>query len=54
MLIPDLAPKITGMLIGLPIEKIKGYLVSFAALKKKVSEAIELIKFMSEKEQKPD
>lgn len=54
MLVPELAPKITGMLIGLPVEKIKGYLVSFDALKIKVNEAVELIKLVKEKESKDD
>jgi len=36
---PERAPKITGMLIELPVEQIKGYMQSFEALKVKVMEA---------------
>lgn len=39
----DNAPKITGMLIDLPIEEIKGYLNDFNRLKLKVNEALSLL-----------
>ena len=37
------APKITGMLIDLPVEEIKGYLVDFGKLQAKISEANTLL-----------
>jgi hypothetical protein len=37
------APKITGMLIDLPIEEIKAYLYDFARLYVKVGEAVALL-----------
>jgi hypothetical protein len=37
------APKITGMLIDLPIEEIKGYLGDYAKLEEKVREANSLL-----------
>ena len=37
------APKITGMLIDLPIEEIKGYLYDFSKLYTKTGEAIALL-----------
>ena len=37
------APKITGMLIDLPIEEIKGYLADFNKLQGKISEANNLL-----------
>jgi len=37
------APKITGMLIELPVDQIKAYLVSYDALNQKVQEASDLI-----------
>jgi hypothetical protein len=37
------APKITGMLIDLPIEEIRGYLVNFHKLTEKVNEAATLL-----------
>lgn len=37
------APKITGMLIDLPIPEIQGYLVDFSKLQQKVSEASSLL-----------
>ena len=40
---PDKAPKITGMLIELPVSQIKQYLSSFDALKLKVTEANSLL-----------
>jgi polyadenylate-binding protein len=40
---PDKAPKITGMLIELPVEQIKQYMGSYEALQMKVSEANELL-----------
>lgn len=40
---PNRAPKITGMLIELPVDQIKLYLSSFDALKAKVQEASTLI-----------
>jgi len=44
MMVPaDRAPKITGMLIELPIEQIKGYMQSLDALSAKVTEAQALI-----------
>jgi len=44
MMVPqDRAPKITGMLIELPVEQIKQYLSSLDALKAKVDEAQNLI-----------
>jgi hypothetical protein len=36
---PDKAPKITGMLIELPVVQIKQYLTSFEALQMRVDEA---------------
>ena len=39
MIGPDLAPKITGMLIDLPVNQIKQYLSSYDALYMKVTEA---------------
>lgn len=44
MMVPqDRAPKITGMLIELPIDQIKGYMQSLDALRAKVGEATKLI-----------
>jgi len=44
MLVPaDRAPKITGMLIELPVDQIKAILSSLDALNAKVKEATELI-----------
>ena len=37
------APKITGMLIDLPIEEIKAYLYDFGKLYTKISEAVALL-----------
>lgn len=37
------APKITGMLIDLPIEEIKGYLTDYAKLEEKIREASTLL-----------
>jgi hypothetical protein len=37
------APKITGMLIDLPLEEIKAYLVDFSKLQAKVTEATNLL-----------
>lgn len=37
------APKITGMLIDLPIDDIKGYLYDYAKLYYKIGEAVALI-----------
>ena len=37
------APKITGMLIDLPIEEIQGYLQDFSKLEEKVKEADALL-----------
>lgn len=39
----DKAPKITGMLIDLPIGDIRAYLVDFARLQFKVAEAVQLL-----------
>ena len=39
----DKAPKITGMLIDLPIPEIQSYLVDFAKLGQKISEANHLL-----------
>lgn len=39
----DKAPKITGMLIDLPVEEIKGYLSDFVKLQGKISEANTLL-----------
>jgi hypothetical protein len=39
----DKAPKITGMLIDLPIQEIQGYLVDFGKLQQKISEANQLL-----------
>ena len=41
------APKITGMLIDLPIEEIKGYLYDFSRLYQKVGEAVGLLQQLS-------
>lgn len=37
------APKITGMLIDLPIEEIKAYLYDFSKLYQKISDAVNLL-----------
>lgn len=37
------APKITGMLIDLPIDEIKGYLTDFVKLQAKINEATSLL-----------
>jgi len=37
------APKITGMLIDLPLEEIKGYLFDYSKLTTKVNEAVNLL-----------
>ena len=37
------APKITGMLIDLPIEEIKGYLYDFQKLYAKINDAVNLL-----------
>jgi len=39
----DKAPKITGMLIDLPIQEIQGYIVDFGKLQVKISEANTLL-----------
>jgi hypothetical protein len=39
----DKAPKITGMLIDLPIGEIQGYLVDFSKLQVKINEANTLL-----------
>lgn len=39
----DKAPKITGMLIDLPIEEIKAYVYDFSKLQQKVYEAIHIL-----------
>jgi len=39
----DNAPKITGMLIDLPIPEIKGYLLDFQRLVEKINEAKNLL-----------
>jgi len=39
----DKAPKITGMLIELPVDQIKSYLSDFNAFQAKVKEAVDLI-----------
>jgi hypothetical protein len=46
---PEKAPKITGMLIELPVQQIKQYLGSFDALQMKVQEANELLKAVKDK-----
>jgi len=38
-----MAPKITGMLIDLPIEEIKDYLINYSKFEVKVKEAVELL-----------
>ena len=38
---PDLAPKITGMLISLPVSEIRGFMSSYEALQAKTIEARE-------------
>jgi len=38
------APKITGMLIDLPMEEIKGYLQNYNKLQEKIAEAHSLLK----------
>lgn len=45
---PDRVPKITGMLIELPVDQIKQYLSSFENLQAKVNEANDLINKASE------
>jgi hypothetical protein len=37
------APKITGMLIDLPMEEIRGYLTDYSKLQGKISEAHQLL-----------
>ena len=37
------APKVTGMLIDLPIEEIKGYLYDFFKLQQKIAEALQIL-----------
>ena len=39
----DLAPKITGMLIDLPLDEIKGYLYDFFKLQQKIFEARQIL-----------
>lgn len=46
---PDKAPKITGMLIELPVQQIKQYLSSLEALTLKVQEANSLLQAVKEK-----
>lgn len=43
MVATDRAPKITGMLIELPVDQIKGFMGSLQALEAKVKEATDLI-----------
>jgi len=43
MVQPDRAPKITGMLIELPVDQIKAYMANLDALRAKVQEATDLI-----------
>lgn len=43
MVPPERAPKITGMLIELPVDQIKAYMASLDALRAKVQEATDLI-----------
>ena len=38
-----MAPKITGMLIDLPLDEIKGYLFNFYTLQQKIYEAREIL-----------
>jgi len=47
------APKITGMLIDLPLEEIKGYLYDFTKLHQKVGEAINLLVQIQQQQQAP-
>jgi hypothetical protein len=44
---PDLAPKITGMLIDLNLEEIQAYLTNYREFLKKVTEAANLLTEMS-------
>ena len=39
----ELAPKITGMLVDLPLEKIKSYICDFYNLRQKIYEAREFL-----------
>jgi len=41
------APKITGMLIDLPIDEIKSYLYDFSQLYKKIGDAVNLLTQLS-------
>jgi len=43
LVVQERAPKITGMLIELPVDQIKAFMGSFEALQAKVNEATELI-----------
>ena len=43
MVPPERAPKITGMLIELPVDQIKAYMASLDALRAKVQEVTDLI-----------
>jgi len=49
---PDKAPKITGMLIELPVQQIKQYLMSFEALTLKVHEANRLLQAVKDQKTK--
>jgi hypothetical protein len=39
----EMAPKITGMLIDLPLEEIKGYIYDFYKIQQKIFEAREIL-----------
>lgn len=43
------APKITGMLIDLPIEDIQGYLTDYSKLEEKTREALNLLQWLGER-----
>ena len=49
----DMAPKITGMLIDLPLEEIKGYLYDFYKLQQKIFEAREILTQIQRQQQAP-
>lgn len=49
----EMAPKITGMLIDLPLEEIKGYLYDFYKLQQKIFEAREILTQIQRQQQVP-
>ena len=49
----EMAPKITGMLIDLPLDEIKGYLFDFYKLQQKIFEAREILTQIQRQQQVP-